>query len=53
MFAKFRADKLKVLVIFSAVNLSKKMRAIVNKYNGIKLTYKVNKILSSDKLIII
>jgi antitoxin component YwqK of YwqJK toxin-antitoxin module len=48
-YAKFRADKLKVLVIFSIFDPSKKMRAIINKFGKIKIKYKVTKIVRPNK----
>jgi antitoxin component YwqK of YwqJK toxin-antitoxin module len=48
-YAKFRANKLKVLVIFSIFDPSKRMRAIINTYDDtVKLKYKVNKIVRPD-----
>jgi hypothetical protein len=47
-YAKFRANKLKVLVIFSIKNPSKRMRAIINEYAMTQIKYKVNKIVRPD-----
>lgn len=49
MLAKFRADKLKVIEIFNAIDPDETTTMIVNRFNKKTLTYEVGKIVEADK----